>query len=325
MYRNNEFLTSKVYVPIKLIVTDDIETTNLIIKATNRQTEVKLEAFESLSPFQKTLEEFYATFGKRQKPRLYYERRSKQYDSLPIKRDQIVSLAVQVNSFLAMFLNEPHSTHRYYGELLKAYQNRIFVENHSPFPYYVSGYGLNILERFFAEGQLDRFYKQFKYQLLMLFRLEAERAKMPYLNSKKIDKYCSNFLNTLADEAVALRIFQNAASVIQNALDSREDLTPREARRLKVFTSELIDQVAKSSKLPTSYARVKREQGTVIWFSDIKGYGFIDSELRDADIFVHYSSIQTSGYRYLAKEDTVEFTVVEGDRGLKAQNVTIVS
>jgi AIPR protein len=53
-----------VFVPIKIIVTADAEVTNLITKGTNRQTEVKVEAFESLNPFQKELEEFYGTFGK---------------------------------------------------------------------------------------------------------------------------------------------------------------------------------------------------------------------------------------------------------------------
>ena len=70
---------------------------------------------------------------------LYYERRSKQYEHLAIRRERIISLAVQVKCFLAMFLNEPHSTHRYYGELLSAYRNRLFRESHSPIPYYVSG------------------------------------------------------------------------------------------------------------------------------------------------------------------------------------------
>jgi hypothetical protein len=57
-----------VFVPVKLIVTDNSDVTNLIIKGTKRQTEVKLEALESLTPFQKELEEFFATFGKTKEP-----------------------------------------------------------------------------------------------------------------------------------------------------------------------------------------------------------------------------------------------------------------
>jgi hypothetical protein len=63
LFRNRALLQN-VFVPIKIIVTADAEVTNLITKGTNRQTEVKVEAFESLNPFQKELEEFYGTFGK---------------------------------------------------------------------------------------------------------------------------------------------------------------------------------------------------------------------------------------------------------------------
>jgi cold shock CspA family protein len=310
-----------VFLPIKLIVTDDVDVTNLIIKATNRQTEVVVEAFESLSPFQKKLEEFYSTFGKNQDPRLYYERRSKQYDGLPIAKNQIISLATQLNCFLAMFLNEPQSTHRYYGELLEVYRNRIFMDNHSPYPYYVSGYALNILERLFNEDKLDRFFKKFKYQMLMLFRLQTERFELPYLNSKKIDDYCSGLLQILSNEWEAIDVFQNTTTVIQSILD-KTNFDPREAIRLKAFTTELIAEVNKNQT--TSSATVERVKGTVISFSDIKGYGFIKSESYEENIFVHYSAIQGSGYRCLDWGDVVEFTIVETDKGLQARDVQVL-
>ena len=112
LYRCREQINSRVHLPVKLIVTDNAEITNRIIRGTNRQTEVLPEAFESLSPFHRTLEEFYASFGKEENKRLYYERRSKQYASLPVKPRDIVTLALQAQAFLAMFLDEPHSTHR---------------------------------------------------------------------------------------------------------------------------------------------------------------------------------------------------------------------
>ncbi len=82
--------------PIKIIVTDNMDVTNDAIKATNWQTEVKKEAFESLSPFHKKLEEFYATFDKEKNQRLYYERRSKQYENQPIKKHLIVTWEYRV-------------------------------------------------------------------------------------------------------------------------------------------------------------------------------------------------------------------------------------
>src|SRR6185436_8929125 len=62
------------------------------------------------------------------------------------------------------------------------------------------------------------------------------------------------------------------------------------------------------------------EQGTVKWFNDAKGYGFIVRE-RGADVFVHHASIVAEGFRTLSEGDRVSFDVVEGPKGLQAKNV----
>jgi CspA family cold shock protein len=62
-------------------------------------------------------------------------------------------------------------------------------------------------------------------------------------------------------------------------------------------------------------------QGTVKWFNAEKGYGFIEQE-NGGDVFVHFSAIQTDGFRTLEEGQRVEFDVVEGARGPQASNVT---
>ncbi len=62
-------------------------------------------------------------------------------------------------------------------------------------------------------------------------------------------------------------------------------------------------------------------QGTVKWFNDQKGYGFIEQDGGE-DIFVHYSEIQGSGFRTLSEGDRVMFDVGEGKKGPAAQNVS---
>jgi CspA family cold shock protein len=64
--------------------------------------------------------------------------------------------------------------------------------------------------------------------------------------------------------------------------------------------------------------------GKVKWFNPRKGYGFIATE-DGRDIFVHYSSISGDGYKTLAEGDPVTFEVVEGDKGLRAENVVAKS
>ncbi len=61
-------------------------------------------------------------------------------------------------------------------------------------------------------------------------------------------------------------------------------------------------------------------QGTVKWFSNEKGYGFIERESGD-DLFVHFSEISMDGYKTLVQGQRVEFEVAEGDKGLQASTV----
>ncbi len=63
-----------------------------------------------------------------------------------------------------------------------------------------------------------------------------------------------------------------------------------------------------------------REQGIVKWFNDSKGFGFIQRNSGE-DIFVHFRAIQGDGYRSLKDGEKVEFTVVEGQKGLQAEEV----
>ena len=64
--------------------------------------------------------------------------------------------------------------------------------------------------------------------------------------------------------------------------------------------------------------------GTVKWFNETKGFGFIvDSEGKD--VFAHYSEIRADGFKTLAEGQAVEFSVKDGDRGPQATNITIVS
>ena len=65
-------------------------------------------------------------------------------------------------------------------------------------------------------------------------------------------------------------------------------------------------------------------EGTVKWFSNRKGYGFIEKD-EGGDLFVHHSAIQMEGYASLNDGDKVEFEIVEGQKGPAAENVTKVS
>ncbi len=67
-----------------------------------------------------------------------------------------------------------------------------------------------------------------------------------------------------------------------------------------------------------------RQSGTVKWFNDGKGYGFIAPEAGGKDLFVHYSEINGDGFRSLREGDRVEYTVGQGDKGPSAKDVIVL-
>jgi cold shock protein len=63
--------------------------------------------------------------------------------------------------------------------------------------------------------------------------------------------------------------------------------------------------------------------GTVKWFNNSKGFGFIGRQDGGADVFVHYTAIRAEGYKALSEGDAVEFEIVEGPKGPQAANVQV--
>ena len=67
-----------------------------------------------------------------------------------------------------------------------------------------------------------------------------------------------------------------------------------------------------------------KKTGTVKWFHNIKGYGFINSEAEE-EVFVHFSEINSEGFKKLKRGEKVEFTLDSGDKGLLARDVTLLN
>src|SRR5690606_23568540 len=122
---------------------------------------------------QRSLEQFYNSYENDNK--LYYERRSKQYNSdTTVIKSRVITVPYQIKSFAGMFLNEPHNVTSYFGSIVKKLNDgkiQIFDNDHSYFPYYTSAYAYYKLETLFKRGLVDSSYRKVKFHILMLFRM----------------------------------------------------------------------------------------------------------------------------------------------------------
>lgn len=331
-----------IFIPIKIVATEDGDVVNEVIKATNRQTEVLPEALESLTPFHKGLEDFYLTreTAREFADRIYYERRSKQYVSENVHPTNIVTLTRQIQSFIGMFLGDPHSHPRYYGELLKAYEGRIFALHHRPEPYYASGVALLTVEKWFNKVSFPRELRPYKYHLLMSLRAMIGGHDSPALNSNAIASYSLKVADILRDPDLGPKQMENAAGLLQTSLQAfraeHGSSTYADRRnpphRLRAFTERLRKdgrlgtptrtEVAAPQTLPVGFSGM----GRLKFFDDIKRYGFIEPD-RGSDLYIDERGISGVPYHQRVRDMDVEFTVVADDRSpgrVKADNVRMI-
>jgi cold shock CspA family protein len=319
-------------VPVKLVVTDDSDVITEVIKATNRQTAVLPEALASLTPFHKELEDFYAAqeAPRPKDNRIFYERRSKQYAYEKIKPSNIVTLTAQTKSFVAMFLNEPHSHPRYYGELLNAYEARLFNNDHRPSAYYASGYALLAVEQLFNSNALDRAKKKWKYHILMLLRMQIGGIEMPRFNSSQMDGYALGIVRELRSEDNRKVHCDKALRYISEELKKFEQVSSEDSSRLRAFTAQLIesfkgpiqlkDPVQLKKQIPKELLLGTVESGTILWYDDWRNFGFIERD-SGGDIFVHRSGLEGVPWHKREAGTRVSYTVSQGPSTLKADNV----
>lgn len=238
LFENKSSILEDTHIVIKIIETTDYEFATKVVKATNWQTEVKDEAFESLSQFHRDLEEYYKAKAKMIPDPVYYERRSKQYDGYPtIKTGQVVSLATQINAYVAAQLAQPQSTHRYYGELLESNRPRMFKTGDKLEPYYISALILKRIELAFKRGVLDRKYKAFKYHLVhIVYQYYLVRKKLSRnYGYEEIIKELSTFNNYK-------KVFFAGIAAIKKCLNSTK-LSKYDAARSKAFTDKLREEL----------------------------------------------------------------------------------
>lgn len=242
LYYNRPTAGAAIQIPVKIIETEDEETISAIIKATNRQTEVTDEQLIALGEFHRKLEAFYNTYTGNQ--RLYYERRSKQYNSVTdIEKVRIISISTQIKAAASMFFDKPHLASRYYGRLLRSVDG-IFSKEHKLLPYYTCAFLLYRLEYLFRNKMLPAQYRKYRYHMLMLVKYDFCKGKIPELNANKMDNLCNDILQCANDNTTLVNEINKIIVVIDKTVT---DLNNQEHTKTATLVDTLRKEIEKNN------------------------------------------------------------------------------
>ncbi len=131
---------------------------------------------------------------------------------------------------------------------------------------------------------------------------------------------------TFIKNIVISLIVSSVAALIADKTGMLAELTAQTLAYLLIAASIVATMIATIRIAPAGEGDVSRdgrESGTVKWFNGTKGYGFITRDSGD-DVFVHYRSIRGKGHRSLVEGQAVFFHVSDGDKGLQADDVSVV-
>jgi len=232
-------------IPIRLIGTKEEKIKSKITVSTNNQTAIKPEQLSAMSEFQKNLEFYYNTIEGDGK--LYYERRSKQYNSnASVIKRKIITTPIQIKSFSSMFRDEPHRVTSYFSSIVNKIgmpNSGIFEENHQAEIYYVAGLSFYRLDMLFNTNIIDTKYKKVRYFILMLFRLLATNEQIPPLNSlRKVEKFSKPIIDILNDSFKSKELFLKAVEIIEK---SNVDINDKHLIKSKAMTERLVEELNK--------------------------------------------------------------------------------
>jgi hypothetical protein len=235
-----------VYVPFRLIVTNDDEVAKDITRATNKQTQVSRENLLALRDEQKGIEQYFNAFSGEEGRRIYYERRSKQWMGSEQIRGawKVITLRNLMQSFASMYLKIPHTAARYYRDLRDRAEADVFRADHHPAYFYSAAYAYCKLDHFFRSGQIDRKYKPARYHLLAGVRVWFTGSKaVDSIESRegKAERSLAAFNQFLWNDAKYLEALLAVATVISEESGGVE--ITRDFGRNREQTDSLLDKV----------------------------------------------------------------------------------
>ena len=237
LFSNRDTLTDDMYITVKLIETSDVDLSGKVIETTNSQSQVTKEAFATIRPYHRSIEDFFTAM--RSTGFSYnYERRPHQFDGRDdIRENSIVTTPSLIKSFISVVLEEPHKVHYYYGRLLSEYNSNksseLFAADDYPGLYFASHHIVSRVKQLCGK-QRDLYDWAFHLALLVKKQVAPVLKKEVALDDKK-------FLQILR------RIDQSMEEAFQHSVGVLRRLSPsRNHNRLPEVTDRLLHDLGRS-------------------------------------------------------------------------------
>lgn len=304
-----------IYVTVKVISTKMSDVTNQIVRGTNRQNIVLDEAFEITRDFHKNLENFFLALPiDNSYEKIYYERRSKQYaDNPTILATQKINFRLLIQSVVSIFLEKPNCGYIHEAKLLQEFQNVIFVDNQSLYPYYVAPSLLLLMDTICREREDRRFCSTYKYQILFVLAINIAGFPPDINKGKILDEYCENIMKTFSDRNLLVNKVERSVNEFKEIVDSWVKLKGesyyhgvKSNQEFNEFLLEFLHKRTSTGKVQETDNHEKEYRGTVIKVlidRNSKYYGFISR--MPENIFFHAKDNMKVDFRDLYAKDVI--------------------
>jgi len=318
---------SNAYVIIKVIASGDTSIVNSIVKGTNRQNIVYDEAFEVTKDFHKLLEAYFKEIQVGSYEKIYYERRSKQYEGESyVKPYQKANFRVLIQSFVSLFLYKAEEGHHHESRLLQDHAKTIFSEYQSFAPYYLAAFIYLNVERLFKKKVISKKYSTYKWQIMLLLKEMLGGPSGDINHKKDIEKYCTRLIEIIASKGSLEKDLELACKkfdgIFAKWVETKGDTARFHIKDNSEFTKFMVSSLGENGAKFEEVAQPINKGKVITVQTDKHGnfFGFI-SQLPE-NIFFHESMNPEMDMSYIGKE--VLFDILEENGKTYGVNVRLI-
>ena len=230
LFENRERLNEHVMVALKVVETTDEDVFSELVRATNSQSKIDETQFLSLSPMAKRVEAHFNAYEEQDEPRLYFERRDKQYVERGIPAIRIVSLHDAAKCVCAMFLRRPDLAFKYPKKMYEELGRRIFCEENRDEIFYASALTLYRFYLLRSNRVIPQNLGRFKWHMLALAAAVVSGKDVPALNSRRMESYCQGIIAVMGRHSdKSVEVFQKISRLIGDGKEVSDDRLKRQS------------------------------------------------------------------------------------------------